>query len=219
MLYDSATGVPVRVGERDGTTLAAIHVLPAAVAPDPSALPIPERVTKRLGDQIELLGFDITPQPLRPGQGATLTLWWRAVDHPSEPYRVQVQAKGKAAQPVFAGTYPMSRVPADGKPASCARILSLSWILVRLPVYRVDLSLARMGVCSALLRLGTVAVSAAAHVSPSTSERPGCVSWATPCGLRLRPDAAPGARRDLHLNSTGNQTATCGQLQGFRALD
>jgi 4-amino-4-deoxy-L-arabinose transferase-like glycosyltransferase len=165
MLYDSVTGVPVGVRGREGTTLASIHVLPAAVAPDPSVLLIPKRVTKRLGDRLELLGFDITPQPLRPGQGASLTLWWRAVDSLREPYRVQVQARGQGVQSAFAGTYPLSRVPEDTwQPGQVVREHYRLGIdpAASSGKYRVDLLLAAADgrLIGAPLSLGTVAISA-----------------------------------------------------------
>jgi 4-amino-4-deoxy-L-arabinose transferase-like glycosyltransferase len=107
-LYDPATGVPVKVGEQDGATIASIEVSAAVTAPDPASLPIPRRINGRLGEQLELLGYDITPRPLRPEQGATLTLWWRAVDRITQPYRVHVQAKGEDAGLAFAASYPLS---------------------------------------------------------------------------------------------------------------
>ena len=36
------------------------------------------RLEARLGDGIRLLGYDLTPDPARPGQDLTLTLYWRA---------------------------------------------------------------------------------------------------------------------------------------------
>jgi hypothetical protein len=113
VLYDASTGAALRVGEGDGASLASIQVSPAAVPPNPASLPISERVDKRLGDAFELLGFDITPQPLRPGQSATLTLWWRAVDHPLESYGVQVRVKEANGQPAAELTHPLSWASPD----------------------------------------------------------------------------------------------------------
>jgi hypothetical protein len=168
MLYDPATGVPVSVGERDGATLASIEVAPAAVAPDPASLPIPGRVDKNLGDQLELLGYSITPQPLRPGQGATLSLWWRAAGRPVEPYRLRVQASGPDGQLAFDGEYELSSAPADTwEPGQVVREM---YDLALDPsagsgVYRVGLSLltADGQPYSAGLNLGAVAVSARAR--------------------------------------------------------
>lgn len=113
LLYDPDTGVPVPVGERDAASIARLRVGPAAVPPDPADLPIPRRVEKQAGDQIEVLGFDITPQPLIPGQGATLTVWWRAIGRPAEAYQVRAEASRGNARTAFAGTYPLSDAPAD----------------------------------------------------------------------------------------------------------
>jgi hypothetical protein len=121
MLYDPETGVPVRVGEQNSGTLASIDVSPAAVAPDPASLPIPKRVNKRLGDELELLGYEITPQPLLPGQQATLTLWWRALAQPSEAYRVRVEARDGGAEPVLAGAFPLSDSAEDWQPGQIIR--------------------------------------------------------------------------------------------------
>jgi hypothetical protein len=113
VLYDPATGVPVRVGESDRATLASIQVSPAAVAPDPASLPISTRVNKRLGDELELLGFSISPQPLLPGQNATLSLWWRANGQPTASYSLRTQAMAPDGTLAFDETQALSRVPSD----------------------------------------------------------------------------------------------------------
>jgi hypothetical protein len=168
MLYDSVTGVPVRVGERDGATLASIEVAPAAVAPDPASLQIPARVNEELGDQLELLGYSITPEPLRPGQGATLALWWRVAGRPTEGYRVQVQASGPSGQLAFDGDYPLSRTATDRwEPGEVVREyydLALDPSAAS-GSYRVSLSVAAADgqQSSAPLDLGSVTVSARAR--------------------------------------------------------
>jgi hypothetical protein len=164
VLYDPTTGVPVRVGERDGAPLASVEVAPAAVAPDPASLPIPTRVNKRLGDQMELLGYSVSPQPLLPDQSATLTLWWRAVDRPITSDRFRIQATGPGGQLAFDGTYPLSRVTSDAwEPGQVVREyynLALDPAAAS-GVYRLQVSAASGDSrFSAALDLGTVAVAA-----------------------------------------------------------
>ncbi len=113
LLYDPDTGAPVPVGASDRALIARLSVAPSAVPPDPADLPIPRRVQRQIGDQVELLGFDMTPQPLIPGQGATLTVWWRATGRPAEAYWLRAQASRRGGQAAFAGVYPLSRAPTD----------------------------------------------------------------------------------------------------------
>ena len=50
-----------------------------------------------LGDQIQLLGYDLSPSPdglLSPGQTLNLTLYWQAVQQPAEDYTVFTQLIG-----------------------------------------------------------------------------------------------------------------------------
>jgi 4-amino-4-deoxy-L-arabinose transferase-like glycosyltransferase len=48
------------------------------------------RVSTILGDQIELLGYDLDPTTVHPGQHLDLTLYWRSLTEPDEGYKVFV---------------------------------------------------------------------------------------------------------------------------------
>jgi len=65
-----------------------LQARPSTVA---TALPNPVRVN--LGDQAELVGYDMTPNTLltQPGQQVTVTLYWRALRPTAVDYRVFVQ--------------------------------------------------------------------------------------------------------------------------------
>lgn len=90
----------VYTGEKDGRRLApaasqvgadlAIRlgevILEAPTTPpDPATLPIPQRLDLEVGDGLRLLGLDPGfTGPLRPGDRATLSLWWQAHERPSK---------------------------------------------------------------------------------------------------------------------------------------
>jgi mannosyltransferase len=52
--------------------------------------PIQHRLSANLGDQVELLGYDLTPDELRAGEAMHLTLYWRALDEMEVSYTVFV---------------------------------------------------------------------------------------------------------------------------------
>lgn len=79
------------------------------------APPVSHPITATLGDQVELLGYDLSSQPVTPGGTLTLTLYWRALSEMEEDYTVfthLVAPDGsmsgqRDSQPV-GGTYPTS---------------------------------------------------------------------------------------------------------------
>ncbi|MCS7220541.1 MAG: glycosyltransferase family 39 protein [Anaerolineae bacterium] len=76
-VYDPATGVPLETERGPDALLQELWVQPAWPPPIPEALEIPRPVALSLNGDLTLLGFAITPSPLRPGQPGELSLWWR----------------------------------------------------------------------------------------------------------------------------------------------
>ena len=52
--------------------------------------PISHPLTATLGDQVELLGYNLSAEPVAPGDTLTLTLYWRALTKMNEDYTVFV---------------------------------------------------------------------------------------------------------------------------------
>lgn len=50
--------------------------------------PYPNPVSYRFGDRIELVGYEMTPRRVRPGEAVVLTLYWRALGPPDHDYTV-----------------------------------------------------------------------------------------------------------------------------------
>ena len=98
----------------DGTQLTTNFVAAIKVAPTAySTPPIEHPVNYRLGDQIELIGYDLQPSQVQPGQSARLRLYWRTVKPPELNYTVFVHVPLRAAEflaqadsPPQAGAYP-----------------------------------------------------------------------------------------------------------------
>jgi hypothetical protein len=75
--------------------------------------PISHPFTANLGDQVELLGYDLSADAAAPGDTLTLTLYWRALREMDESYTVfthLVAADGTPAgqqdNPPVGGSYP-----------------------------------------------------------------------------------------------------------------
>ncbi len=113
-LYDAATGVPVETAAGPDVTLAALDIGPAPVAPDPLLLPMSVRIDAPLGDELRLLGLDVTPQPLRVGHESALSLWWRVEDKPAGPKQLRIRLLDRRGDPVFKGLQPLSLLSPDG---------------------------------------------------------------------------------------------------------
>ena len=113
ILYDPETGATVPAGDKPFAHLATIEVLPAAVPPGPSTLPIPVRRRAMMGEELELLGFGVEPDPARPELTDTLYVWWRARRHPTQPYQVQVELVGGNGETIAGSLQPLSSAPTD----------------------------------------------------------------------------------------------------------
>ena len=67
-----------------------------------------------LGEELRLLGLDVTPQPLRVGHEGTLSLWWRVDKEPVGPTQLRVRLLDQRGNPVFQGLQPLSPLAPDG---------------------------------------------------------------------------------------------------------
>ncbi len=65
LLYDPVTGAVLPEDQPDGRVLASLNVLPATQPPAVEDLPIPVRSRMSLGDELELLGYGVEPDPIR----------------------------------------------------------------------------------------------------------------------------------------------------------
>ncbi len=77
--------------------------------------PISHPLTATLGDQVQLLGYDLSAEPVAPGDTLTLTLYWRALTKIEEDYTVFVHLlapdgsmTGQQDNYPVGGTYPTS---------------------------------------------------------------------------------------------------------------
>jgi hypothetical protein len=66
-----------------------------------------------MGEELELLGFGIEPDPARPEMTETLYLWWRARQLPSQPYQVLVELVGRNDETIARSLQPLSSVSAE----------------------------------------------------------------------------------------------------------
>jgi hypothetical protein len=83
----------------------------------------------RLGEAIHLLGYDVQPQAVRPGETVNLTLYWQAVGAPGENYKVFNHLVG--ADGFLAGQQ-------DGLPGGGA-VLSSEWVRGEVVVDRYEI--------------------------------------------------------------------------------
>lgn len=108
------------VGANLAVTLGQMAVHPPLVPPDVTDLAIPERLDLEMGDGLWLLGFDPGfAGRLRPGDRATLKLWWQAQESPTRNWAVVVGiGQGEQVwslnepQPLAGADYPTHDWPA-----------------------------------------------------------------------------------------------------------
>lgn len=79
--YDLRTWERMSVTGKEGQALGD-HVSFGEIALSPHPSLYPNSVSYRFGDSIELVGFEMAPRRLRPGDTLVLTLYWRAL-HPT----------------------------------------------------------------------------------------------------------------------------------------
>lgn len=113
VVYDPETGDALPAGGKLSTRLVAIDVAAADTPPQPSSLSIPVRLTEALGEEIQLLGYGVEPEPLHPESGGTLNVWWNALRHPTQPYQIQIELVDPTGQAISKLSQPLSYAPAD----------------------------------------------------------------------------------------------------------
>lgn len=87
-LYDFATGrrLPLNPNQE------ALYLAPLQLASQAGPYPNPTQIN--FGDQLELVGYEVTPRLLRPGQTLTLTLYWRPLASLETDYTIFAQIVG-----------------------------------------------------------------------------------------------------------------------------
>ncbi len=110
VLRPDRTPAPTTDG-RESVLLSRINVLAADRQWEPPAFAHP--VGARLGDRVELLGYDLDREEVRPGESIHLTLVWRCLREMDTAYTVFThvldraeQIRGQQDNPPVAGTYP-----------------------------------------------------------------------------------------------------------------
>jgi hypothetical protein len=71
--------------------MTAYPLRPLHIAERPVLRRVPDAIQRRedrLGEAIRLLGYDVQPQAVRPGETVVVTLYWQAVGAPGENYKV-----------------------------------------------------------------------------------------------------------------------------------
>jgi hypothetical protein len=107
-----ADGTSLRtVGGAGSVSLYTMHVKATDKLWEPPAFAYP--VGARLGDKVELLGYDLDRQEARPGETIHLTLVWRCLDEMDIAYTVFThlldageQVRGQKDNPPVGGSYP-----------------------------------------------------------------------------------------------------------------
>lgn len=100
-----------------GTVWAPIGTLAVtrpAVFPDPALLPIEVRQPTEVAPGVALLGWDVPPQTVRPGETLPLTLYWQATDAVREAFTMQAMLRGADGEMrLWSGAPVDDRYPAD----------------------------------------------------------------------------------------------------------
>ena len=103
-------------------------MLPASRPPDPDGLAIPIRTQAAFGTELALLGYGVEPQPIHVESGGRLSVWWRAVRAPSQPYQLQVEVTRSNGQVFARSQQALSLAPAN------------TWLAGQIVVERYDLA-------------------------------------------------------------------------------
>ena len=100
-IIDPQTDTRLPAYSAEGTLLATNFVGQVKLAPDRYALPaIEHALDQRLGDQFELIGCDLEPAIVAPGDTAVLRLYWRALRRPDRAYTVFVHVTDRTGHPL-----------------------------------------------------------------------------------------------------------------------
>jgi hypothetical protein len=94
-LFDLADGarLPLATGG-DTETLAPIRIAARPVLSAPDVGDIPNPIRRNFASQIELVGYEMSPRSLRPGETLTVTLYWRAIGYIPSNYSVFAHVRG-----------------------------------------------------------------------------------------------------------------------------
>ncbi|RME34488.1 MAG: hypothetical protein D6793_08510 [Thermoflexia bacterium] len=80
--------MPVRSQPRSAAEWRSDHIAFGDLALRPRPGPYPNPVSYRFGDRIELVGYEMAPRRVRPGEAMVLTLYWRALGPTEHDYTV-----------------------------------------------------------------------------------------------------------------------------------
>jgi len=96
-------------GEAVGTeyTLGTVSVANPTVPPSIEELAIPYPLRCGFGDQLELLGYDISAKEVRPGDSVEGTLFWQALRPMERDYRLLLQLWDEKGRPWAEGEFPL----------------------------------------------------------------------------------------------------------------
>ncbi len=89
-----------------GKTLGATHIGDAKLAAPESAPTMGSSLEAEFSDGVTLLGYDIAPAAVMPGETMTVTLYWQARTAPSGDYQVFVHLLGDDSHPLAQGDSP-----------------------------------------------------------------------------------------------------------------
>jgi hypothetical protein len=89
-LYDFSTRERLEAVDADGRTIGD-HVRFGQLQLQARPGTIPNPISIDFGDQMELIGYDLQPRCLRPGQAATLRLYWRGRRSMTTNYSISTQ--------------------------------------------------------------------------------------------------------------------------------
>lgn len=97
-------------GDPRGTecTLGTVSVASPTVPPTIEELAIPHPLRYSFGDQLELLGYDLSAREVRPGDGVEVTLLWQALRSMDRDYRLLLELRDGEGQLWAEGEFPLA---------------------------------------------------------------------------------------------------------------
>jgi len=111
---DTQQHLPARDGQGQPVsgpvTLGQVQVIRSPVQPTMDEFSIPNRLERKIGDSILLLGYNLWPSSLQPGTSLHLDLFWRVQAPPGEDYRLFLELGGEVKElAIPSAFYPSSR--------------------------------------------------------------------------------------------------------------